>query len=710
MVRASVPLKTGLSHTLNRRSSNTSELESRSMNSTFAPEHTVETVCPLDCPDSCSLVATVQRGKLTSLDGTHANRVTGGYICAKVRQFPERVYGPDRLLYPMVRKGPKGFASFTRVSWDDALEKIAEHIRDAQAEFGGESILPYSYGGSNGLLTQDTSDATLFRRLGASRLARTVCAAPTGAASMAMYGKMPSVAYEDFPEARFILLWGANPSASGIHLVPYIREAQRRGAKLVVIDPRSTPLARQADIHLAVRPGTDLPVALAIHRYLFEEGRADTAFLAEHADGAERLRERAREWTFERAAAEAGIDATALRQVAEGYADASPALVRCGWGQERNRNGGNASMAILALPAVAGKFGVRGGGYTMSNSSSWGITKTWIGADEPATRLVNMNHLGRALLEYTDPPVKVLFVYNSNAAVTTPAQEQIFKGLSREDLFTVVFDQVMTDTARYADVLLPATTFLEGYDLARGYGVITLRLGRPVVEPVGEARSNADVFGELMRRLDLAQDGEPEGELEEMLDVLGKLPGAIGDELREHGAAAPPFDGRPVQFADIWPLTPDRKVHLFPETLDREAPAGLYGYQPDPSTPDFPLALISPASERSISSSLAELPRPEVRLMMHPDDAEARGVKDGDAIRIFNALGEVRCNAQVARSIRPGTVSLPKGLWRKHTANGYTSNVLVGDQLTDLGGGACFNDARVQVQAVARSSSLPFSS
>jgi anaerobic selenocysteine-containing dehydrogenase len=669
------------------------------MHSSFAPEHTVETVCPLDCPDSCSLVATVQDGKLTALDGTHANPVTGGYICAKVRRFPERVYGPDRVLFPMVRKGPKGLASFERASWDEALELVAAKMREARQAFGGESILPYSYGGSNGLLTQDTSDATLFRRLGTSRLARTVCAAPTSAANLGMYGKMASVAYEDYPEARFILLWGANPSASGIHLVPFIREAKQRGATLVVIDPRVTPLAKQADIHLAVRPGTDLPVALAIHRYLFEEGHADTAFLAEHANGADKLRERAQPWTFERAAEEAGIDASALRRVAELYVAASPALVRCGWGQERNRNGGSASMAILALPAVAGKFGVRGGGYTMSNSASWGFERDWVDAQVPQTREVNMNHLGRALLEYADPPVKVLFVYNSNAAVTTPDQTRVLRGLSRDDLFTVVFDQVMTDTARYADVLLPATTFIEGYDIARGYGPITLRLGRPVIEPVGEARSNADVFGALVRALDLQEDGEPEGELEEMLHVLGRLPAAIGGDLRDQGSATAPHGGRPVQFVDVWPRTTDRKIDLFPPEYDREAPAGLYGYQPDPATPQYPLALISPASERTISSTLGELPRPEARLLMHPDDAAARGLKDGDAVRVFNDLGEVRCNLVVGPWIRTGTVSLPKGLWRRHTANGYTGTVLVPDTLSDLGGGACFNDARVEVES-----------
>src|SRR5918999_1958563 len=349
---------------------------------TFATEHVVSTVCPLDCPDSCSLDLTVQDGRITTINGSSLNPVTGGYICAKVRRFPERVYGPDRLLYPAVRKGPKGMASFERKTGEEAIALIAGRLREARDRWGGESILPYLYGGSNGLLTQDTSDATLFRRLGASRLARTVCAAPTGAANMAMYGKMPSITYEDYPQARLIIIWGANPSASGIHLVPYIREAQRRGAKLVVVDPRTTALAKQADLHLAVRPGTDLPVALAIHRYLFEEGHADVAFLSEHATGAERLREKAHAWTFERAAQEADVPPDQIRALAELYAASSPALIRCGWGQERNRNGGSSSLAIMALPAVAGKFGVRGGGYTMSNSASWGINRTWIAASE----------------------------------------------------------------------------------------------------------------------------------------------------------------------------------------------------------------------------------------------------------------------------------------------------------------------------------------
>jgi len=276
------------------------------------PATVVDTACPLDCPDACSLAVTVQHGKVINIDGSDKNPVTAGFICAKVRKFDELAYGPDRLLYPAVRSGKKGDGTFKRVSWDVALDLIAEKMRKAKAGAGGASILPYSYGGSNGLLTQDNIDAQLWRRFGTSRLARTVCAAPTGAANMALYGKMASVTYQDYPDAKLIILWGINPSATGIHLLPYIREAQSRGAKLIVIDPRTTALAKSADIHLPVKPGTDVAVALAIHRHLFANGFADDAFLREHTIGADKLRERAEPWTMTRAAEVAGIDANAL--------------------------------------------------------------------------------------------------------------------------------------------------------------------------------------------------------------------------------------------------------------------------------------------------------------------------------------------------------------------------------------------------------------
>ncbi len=362
---------------------------------------------------------------------------------------------------------------------------------------------------------------------------------------MALYGKMPSVVYADYPHARLIILWGVNPSASGIHLIPYVREAQKNGATLIVIDPRSTALARSADVHLAVKPGTDVAVALAFHRYLFANGHVNAEFLAQHTKNADKLRARAEEWTIDKAAELAGIEPALLERAIKLYADTSPALIRCGWGLERNRNGGNAAMAILSLPAVGGKFGVRGGGYSMSNSASWDIEKPWIGAPEAATRIVNMNHLGRTLLDATDPPVKVLFVYNCNPAATVPDQHRVTRGLEREDLFTVVFDQVMTDTALYADVILPNTTFLEGYDFAKAYGPLNIDLGRPAIDAVGESRSNADVFGELCSRLGVLQEDEPTGELDLLVRVLDSLPGTIGDDLRNDRRPIPAFGEAP---------------------------------------------------------------------------------------------------------------------------------------------------------------------
>jgi anaerobic selenocysteine-containing dehydrogenase len=662
---------------------------------------TVRTACPLDCPDSCTVDVTVEKGRVIKIDGGDTNPVTRDYICAKVRRFAERLYGEDRLLYPAIRKGPKGQGVFTRVSWDEALDHIARRMEEIRDREGAEAILPFCYGGSNGLLTQDTNDAAFFRGFGTSRLARTVCAAPTGAANQALYGKMPGVSYLDYVHAKLIVLWGVNPAASGIHLVPYIKEARKAGARLVVIDPRATSLARQADLHLAPRPGTDLPIALALHRYLFENGCADEAFLARHARGADRLRTRAEEWTIERAAAEAGIDAGALAKFAEMYTAASPALVRCGWGLERNRNGGSAAAAILALPAVAGKFGVHGGGFSMSNSAAFGIkAAAWMNdTPEPGTRLVNMNLLGRALTEFRDPPVRMLFVYNCNPLATMPDQNRVLEGLKRNDLFMVVYEQVFTDTTRYADVLLPATTFLENYDIAKGYGPISLQLVRPVIEPYGEARPNAEVFSELAARLGI---GQAEEETDTLLRIASRLPPALSAELMETGSATPPFGGAPVQFVDVFPLTPDRKIDLFPDALDRSAPAGLYGYQPDPATDRYPLALISPASEKTISSTLGELRERPAVLQMHPVDARARGLATDDPVRVFNALGEVQCPVALNPDIRPGTVSMPKGLWRKSTYNGSTSNALVPDTLTDLGGGACFNDARVEVALLGR--------
>ena len=662
---------------------------------------TVETACPLDCPDTCSLAVTVEKGKIVKIDGSTRHEVTDGFICGKVRRFGDRVYGEDRLHHAGLRNGRKGDGRFRRVTWDQALDAIAKRMVEIRDQDGGDAILPFSYGGSNGLVSQDTADAQLFRRFGAARLARTVCAAPTTAVSKALYGRMPGVVYPDYRHARLIVIWGANPPTSGIHLVPHVRAAVKDGAALVVIDPRRTSLAKQADLHLPVKPGTDVVVALAIHRFLFEHGFADESFLAEHTRGADRLRDRASEWTFDRAAAVAEIDPEPLERVAELYATTSPAVIRCGWGLERNRNGGNAAMAVLALPAVAGKFGVRGGGFSMSNSGAWGFDEdAWVGAGEPDTRVVNMNQLGRALVEYNDPPVKMLFVYNCNPAVTVPDQNRVLRGLEREDLFTVVLDQVMTDTARWADVVLPATTFLEHYDVAKSYGLVNLQIVQPVIEPVGDSRPNVEVFTELARRLGVDVSSSLETDPEALMYVTDAMPVAVRHSLLQAGIATPPVTPAPVQFVDVFPRTRDRKVDLFPDELDEEAPEGLYRYRTDPAAEGYPLVLLSPASQKTISSTLGELRPRLASLQIHPDDAGRRDLSTGDVARVFNELGEIHCPVTVNTDMKPGTVGLPKGLWRKSTMNGSTANALVSDASTDIGGGACFNDVRVEVTRV----------
>ena len=656
--------------------------------------------CPLDCPDLCGLTVTVEDGKVAQIEGDRRGPLTDGFICGKVRKFTDHMYGDHRIAQPLVRTGAKGAGQFRPASWDEALGIVAERLRVIKARSGSEAVLPYHYGGSNGWLTEGALATRFFRRFGASNLDRTFCAAATSAAVQGLYGVMPGVALEDHEHARLIVIWGNNPSATGIHLVPVIEKAREAGAKLVVVDPRRTPLARRADLHLAIRPGADLPVALAIIHALFERGHADHAFLAAHANHASDLAARASAWSLAAAAAEAGIAEADLSAFVELYAASSPAVIRTGWGMERNRNGGSAIAAVLAIPAVAGKFGVRGGGYTMQNSDArWGVSSEFgIAEPKPATRSVNMSQISTALRELRDPPIECLFVYNCNPVATAPDQRALVAELARDDLFVVVHEQVMTDTVAYADVVLPATTFLEHRDLRRGYGTMRMFDSQPVVPPVGEARANNAVFGALMERLGLVREGDAITDDEIVSRVFSAAPegAALKQQLAEHGIAIPASGARPLPFVDVFPGTPDRKIDLVPEHLDRAA-AGLYTYRADPRTPEFPLALISPALATQISSYFGQLRTAPATLAMSRIDAAARGISDGDPIRIWNTWGEVHCTANIDPDQREGVCVLPKGLWRKHTTNGYTSNALIPPHVADLGGQAAFNDARVQV-------------
>ncbi len=654
--------------------------------------------CPLDCPDTCGLEVDVEDGRLRRIAGRADHPFSGGFICGKVRGSARRVYSAERVCQPMRRVGAKGSGEFEALSWDAALELIARRLQAVRARWGGSAILPVSYGGSNGLLSQDGFDARLFDRLGASRLLRTVCAAPTGRAAGGLYGKMPGVALQCYDQAQLIVVWGCNPSATSIHLVPVIRRAQRAGARLVVVDPRRTPLAGHADLHLPVLPGTDLPVALSIIRWLFDKGSADTAFLSAHARGAAELRQRAEAWSFERAAAVAGLQPELLERFATLYAASSPAVIRCGWGVERNRNGGSAVAAILALPSVAGKFGVAGGGYTMSNSSGFQLDpRAAVGSQPAATRAVNLSQLGKSLLRLSDPPLQAVFVYNMNPLASCPAQNKVRQGLLREDLFSVVFEQVWTDTARLADVVLPATTFFEHRELKVSYGSYALRRAAPCIAPVGEARSNAAVFAELCARLGLNQPGEVQDVEGLETRLLSQLNAEQRQALCERGLALPDFGDAPVQFGDVFPKTPDGKVDLCPAALDDEAPGGLYCFRP--AIQEGSLQLISPAIPQLVSSTFGGSLRGPIPLQIHPGDAADRGLFDQGTVRVFNASGEVVCQLACSTTMRRGVVCLPKGLWARHTANGCTANALAPDTLSDLGGGACYNDARVEVEA-----------
>ena len=676
------------------------------------------TACPLDCPDACSLEGRVEGGRVTALDGDTRNPVTDGFLCGKVRGYARHVYHPERVREPLLRDGARGAGRWRSISWDEAFARISTELDEARTRFGPTSILPVAYGGSNGVVTHGALDERFFRRLGASQLDHTICAAATGAAATGLYGRMPAGTYGDVDHAELIVVWGANPAASGIHLMPHLDRARKRGARLVVVDPRRTKVAKRADLHLAPLPGTDLPLALALVRWMFATGRADEAFLSAHATGVDELRVRAEPWTLERAAEVCGVEARAIETLGRWYTEASPALLRCGWGLERNRNGGSAVCAVLSLPAVAGTFGQRGGGFLLSNSPHWDPLHDASGdavgsEDEPAwtTRTINMNRLGRALCGELDldPPLAFLFVYDANPLATFPDQERVRRGFEREDLFVVVHEQVMTDTARIADLVLPATTFLEHHELRAGYGATPLQWATPVIEPVGEARSNDQLFAELLERTGLARAGDAVTPRELFANATRGL--GVDQALLSEGIAWPTVR-EPVAFVDVFPQTSDGKIHLVPEELDREAGGKLYHFQelagdqalagavhePAGTEEDARLALLSPATSRTISSSLGELVEGQVPLRMHPADASRRGLSDRDSVRIWNELGEVRTEVRLDADLRPGVVELPKGLWARHTQNGRTANALSPDTLTDVAGGACFNDARVFVE------------
>jgi anaerobic selenocysteine-containing dehydrogenase len=676
----------------------------------------VPTTCPMDCPDTCALEVEVDDGAVVTIGGAADHPTTRGFICSKVARYHRRLDHPDRLLHPLRRTGAKGEGRFERISWEEAIGTITERFHEIRERWGGEAILPYHYGGSNGLLSDGFVDDLYFARLGASRLAKTLCAAPSGAVANGMYGKMPGVAHEDFPAARTIVVWGANPKTSQIHLVPFLQQARQNRAFVAVVDPQRHFSEREVNLHLAVRPGTDLPVALAMIERWRQEGRFDHDFLAAHADSLEPLLARAAEWSVERAADEAGVEATDVARLADAYADAQPALLRTGWGLERNVNGGQAMAALLAMPALLGKFAVRGGGYTMSNSGATRLDLSAVLGDfEWTTRVVNMTELGKRLApgEGTgDRGIRGLFIYNVNPLATVPDQNAVRRGLAREDLFTVVFEQVMTDTAPWADIVLPAATFLEQWEIKKSYGSYVLGGIRPAIERCGEAMPNVEVFAALGRAMGFADEPFTWDEKTAFDRVAAHLRLAgepvdasrleAGLWVRPHfgsgGNGGSPNDAgpTPIQFATVHPSTADGKIHLTPPCLGQEP----FAYHPV-TEPGFPLALISPGSHRMITSTLGEFNFDRLTVTLNPDDATARRLTNGGTVRVWNERGEVVCPLVVSDSVRPGVAVMPKGAWLRSSVNGATSTALAPPTVQRVAGGACFNDARVEVTRYA---------
>ncbi|MBI2214078.1 MAG: molybdopterin-dependent oxidoreductase [Acidobacteria bacterium] len=661
----------------------------------------VSTVCPMDCPDTCALEVEVDDGRVKAIHGSRGDHpTTQGFICGKVSAFAKRVYHESRILHPLRRSGAKGSGRFERITWDDAIAEITTRFKAIIAAHGGEAILPYAYGGSNGFVSDKLVDDYFFARIGASRIERTLCAAPTGAIATAMYGKMPGVAPEDYVHAKMIVVWGANPRASQIHLVPYLQEARKRGAFVVTVDPRQALAPREVDLHVPLLPGSDVALALSIIGELVNLGAVDAAFLEKHTSGADALFAEATKWPAERAASVAGVDPSTIREIARRWAEATPAVMRCGWGLERNTNGAHAVAAVLAIPAISGKFGVRGGGYTLSNSGAAKLDlEPFFDGLRSSSRTLNMSKLGELLNEPLSPPVKALFVYNCNPMATAPDQNAIARGLGRDDLFTVVHDQVMTDTARWADIVLPATTFLEAWDVRRGYGTFVVGGVRPAIAPVGESMPNDQLFAALGRAMGYddrqfrMSSEDCVRYVAEHLDMgSGRRPNSA--TILSGGFDRYDFPGTsPVQFETAFPRTADGKVHLRPAILG-DAPWSYVAIADE----RFPLSLITPASSRMISSSMGEFNFPELFAELNPSDAAKRGIADGATVRVFNLLGEVVVRVKLTASVRPGVVSMNKGAWMKATKNGNTATALCPQSVEPVSGGACYNDARVEVE------------
>jgi molybdopterin guanine dinucleotide-containing S/N-oxide reductase-like protein len=722
-----------------------------------APFRIVHTVCSHDCPDSCGVLVTVNdEGRAVKVAGDPAHPVTQGFLCGKVAKYLDRVYAPDRILYPLKRKagvakGPlirgREHEAFERVSWDEALDAIAARLKSVAEEFGPESILPYSYAGTIGVLGFGSMDRRFFHRLGASQLNRTICSEAGGVAWSLVYGKKLGTPTEDFRLAKLVLAWGANIHGNNVHLWPFVEQARRNGARLIVIDPYKTRTAALADWHIAIRPGTDGALALGMMHVILNESLEDRSYIDAMTHGFAQLAERAREYTPERVAAWTGMTAAEVEQLAREYATTRPAALRMNYGVQRSENGGMAARAIAMLPALTGAWKDRGGGGQLSTSGAFKWDKEALERPDLAlasplkrlARVVNMSALGEALEEQgsgnreqgTEKPaeraVKALFVYNSNPGAVAPNHNAVRRGMERTDLFTVVHELFFTDTTDYADYILPAVTFLEHTDVQGAYGHYFVQLSQQAIEPPGEARTNVWLFGQLAQRMGFEEECFRDSEMDLVQQVLAI--GADGhstraemqhitiEDLKAQGHIPLAFhldpEGQPfLPYIEGTLPTPSGKIEFYSETLAAQGLDALPGFIPPTESrwgeaaKRFPLEFLPRKADNYMNSTFAHLDghrkmeaRKSQKLEMHPKDAEARGIADGDVIRIWNDRGALTLTAMMNESLPAGVVAGQLD-WAKLSGDGGNVNSLTSERLTDLGAGATFYSTLVEVGKV----------
>ena len=673
----------------------------------------VRGACPHDCPDTCALLTTVENGRAVRVQGNPAHGHTDGVLCAKVSKYAERTHHPERILTPLMRSGPKGSGQFTPVSWDEALAGIAARLGEIAAR-DPQAILPYSYAGTMGLVQGESMDRRFFHRLGASQLARTICATAGGEGLVHTLGGKVGMRVEFFAESRLIVIWGSNSIGSNLHFWRYAQQAKRAGARLVCIDPRRTETADKCHEHLQLLPGTDAALALALMHELIVHDWLDHDYIARYTQGWEALRARALQWPPKRAAAVCGLPVAQIRQLAQDWGTTQPAAIRLNYGVQRAHGGANAVRAVACLPALTGAWRQRAGGLLLSSSGAFPVQRAVLQRPDllagRTPRTINMVTIGDDLLHPTSPTfgpkIEALVVYNSNPVAVAPDSAKVVQGFAREDLFTVVLEHFQTDTADWADYILPATTQLEHWDVHLAYGHTDVLLNRPAIAPQGQARSNAQIFRDLAWHMGFTEPCFEDSDEQLCRQAYGEA--VDFERLLAQGFVTLP--GPEAPFAQGGFPTPSGRCEFHSPRLAARGLDPLPDYVPNHEapgqSPQYPLAMISPPARNFLNSSFVNVQslrdiegRP--LLEIHPQDAAARGIADGSVVRVFNDRGSHACHAVVCERARPGVVNGLGIWWRKLGLDGTNVNQLTSQALTDLGEGPTFYDCAVQVEAVA---------